>query len=413
MKIGGLLLRRHILGGSIRCSSRSFGITDPYADGVYENEDGSPKDITEALADGSFGASKRYSTKWDKIFAPKKESYQAILLSRYGGPEVLSAGGLSVQSPRLEVGQVKVSVAYAGLNMIDTYHRSGFFEQLLPYTLGVEGSGTVLETSISDTRFQVGDRVCWFNSGGSYAERATVKSEDLIRVPDGISLELAACLPVQGITAICLAQEVFPIRAGHSALITAGAGGTGNLLVQMAKLRGATTVIATVSDPNKADEPLRAGADHVIVDPDGSQIASQVRSLTGGEGVDVAFDSIGKATYMDCLASLKARGYYVLYGNASGVVPPIDPQLLSKFGSLYLTRPSLFNFVEDREARTEKMNQLFAWCQDRRLNVRVAGRFPLAQAAEAHTFFESRNARGKILLEIRPSLDQFQNGHEG
>ena len=244
--------------------------------------------------------------------------------------------------------------------------------------------------------FQVGDLVAWASQMGSYAEVVCVAASQLLPVPAGVDVQAAAAVMLQGMTAHYLTHCSYPLQPGHVALIHAAAGGTGALVVQMAKLRGAT-VIATVGNAEKAALAKAAGADEVIIYTE-ADFESETKRLTGGKGVDVVYDSVGKDTFAKSLNCLRPRGMMVLFGQASGRVEPFDPQLLNAKGSLFFTRPKLGDYTATRAELLQRANDLFHWLATGKLNVRIDQRFPLAQAADAHRYLEGRQSKGKILL---------------
>ncbi len=319
---------------------------------------------------------------------------KAVLVQKTGTPDVLEY--TDRDRPEIEGGRVLVRVAAAGLNFIDTYKRSGKYPMELPFVPGEEGAGTVEVVGSGATRFRPGDRVAWAIAKGSYAEYAAVEERHLVRVPDGVDLRVAAAVILQGMTAHYLSHDTFPLAPGNTALVLAAAGGVGALLVQMAKLRGAR-VIGTVSTDEKARIAKEAGADEVI-DYSRLDFAKEVRRLTGGEGVDVVYDSVGKDTFDRSLDSLRPRGFLVLFGQSSGAVAPIDPQVLNRKGSVFLTRPNLVHYTLDREELERRAGDLFGWIRDGKLTVRIDREFPLRDAAEAHRYIEGRKTKGKVLL---------------
>jgi NADPH2:quinone reductase len=318
---------------------------------------------------------------------------QAIRPRQTGGPEVLELA--EAPTPRPGPGEVLVHVEAAGLNFIDVYHRTGLYPLPLPLPIGLEGAGTVEQVGSSVSDVKVGQRVAWASVPGSYATHVVTPAERLVPVPDNVAIDIAAALLLQGMTAHYLMKSVFPLRAGHTALVHAGAGGVGLLLTQMAKLAGAQ-VIATVSTEAKATLAKDAGADHVI-NYQVSDFAAEAKRLTGGRGVDVAYDAVGKTTFDGSLDSLAPRGYLVLYGQASGVVPALDLARLSK-GSYFLTRPSLTHYSATRAELLSRAHDLFEMIGAGHLRVRIGGTFPLAKAADAHRALTGRATTGKVLL---------------
>lgn len=319
---------------------------------------------------------------------------RAIRVNRYGGPEVLEPA--DVDAPTPGPGQVLVDVAASGVNYVDTYQRSGIYRLPLPFVPGVEGAGRVAAVGDGVTGLRVGDHVGWLAAPGSYAEQVIVDAEKAISVPEGVSDELAAAVLLQGLTAHYLSTSTYPVQAGDAALVHAAAGGVGLLLTQMVKQRGGR-VIATVSTEDKEALARGAGADEVIR-YDRVDFAPEVRRLSGGEGVAVAYDGVGQATFDGSLASLRPRGMLVLYGAASGQVPPFDPQRLMTGGSLFLTRPTLGNYTATRGELLARARDVFGWIAAGRLNVRIGGRYRLDDARRAHEDLQGRRTTGKLLL---------------
>ncbi len=319
---------------------------------------------------------------------------KAIRVREHGGPERLQLESVPTPSPGRR--EALVDVAVAGVNFIDTYHRTGLYRVDLPFTPGVEAAGVVKEVGAEVEEVQPGDRVAYAMTLGAYAERAVVPAWRLVPVPEEVQLEAAAALMVQGLTAHYLTHSTCPLRRGQVALIHAAAGGTGRLMVQMARLRGAR-VLGTASTPDKAALAMSAGAHHVILYRD-SDFEEEVKQFTGGKGVHVVYDSVGADTFEKSLRCLRPRGMLVLFGQSSGPVPPLDPQLLNRRGSVFLTRPSLSHYAATRAELLERSEDLFGWLQGEQLQVRVDRSLPLAEAAEAHRILESRRARGKLLL---------------
>ena len=321
----------------------------------------------------------------------------AVQIERTGDPEVM--GLVERADPEPGPGELLVEVAAAGVNFIDTYHRSGLYELPLPAVLGQEGAGTVLATGDETEGFAVGDRVAWCGSGGSYAQRAVVRAAVAIPVPDDISIEVAAAVGLQGMTAHYLASDCPRLRPGDRCLVHAAAGGTGRLLVQMAKLRGAE-VVATVGSDAKVELARSAGADHVV-NYTTTDLVAGVEAAVGPEAIDVVYDGVGAAVYDDSLQLLRPRGAMVTFGNASGPVEPKPPlHLMSK--SLWLTRPTLWSFISERSELEARAADLFSWIAAGKLDVRIAAQLPLAEAPEAHRLIQSRTLAGKILLVCQP-----------
>lgn len=319
---------------------------------------------------------------------------KAIRVHEFGRPEVLSYE--DVPRPEPGPGEARVKIEAAGVNFIDVYHRTGLYPSQLPITLGVEGAGVVDAIGPGGSEVKLGDRVAYAMQPGSYAEYAVVPAWKLVPVPDNLETRQAAALMLQGMTAHYLSHSTYPLKPGDTALVHAAAGGVGHLLVQMAKRRGAR-VIGTVSTEEKARLAREAGADEVILYTQ-VDFEEEVRRLTGGKGVQVVYDSVGKTTFDKSLNCLARRGYLVLYGQSSGPVGPFDPQILNARGSLFLTRPSLGHYVADREELLGRAGDLFAWMLAGELQVRIDRTFPLAEAGEAHRYLEGRKTRGKVLL---------------
>lgn len=318
----------------------------------------------------------------------------AIRVHEFGGSEVLRYEDVPVPEPG--PGQARVKITAAGVNFIDIYYRTGQYRSNPPLILGQEAAGVVDAVGPGVEELKVGDRVAYAMEQGAYAEYAIVPAWRLVPVPEGVDLELAAASMLQGMTAHYLTHSTYPIKSGDTSLVHAAAGGVGGLLVQIAKRSGAR-VIATVSNEEKAQEAREAGADEVILYTQ-IDFAAETKRLTGGRGVDVVYDSVGKSTFWGSLDSLRRRGYMVLYGQSSGAVEPFDPQVLNAKGSLFLTRPTLGSYTADREELLQRAEDLFAWIRAGELRVRIAATYPLSEAAEAHQFIESRQAKGKVLL---------------
>ena len=318
----------------------------------------------------------------------------AIRIHETGGAEKIRAEEIPVPTPG--AGEVRFRVEAAGLNFIDTYKRSGLYAVPLPHTLGQEAAGVVTAVGAGVTEFRVGDRVASAAASGTNAHETIAPAAQLVRVPAGVTSQLAAAVMLQGMTAHYLACDTFPLKSGDAALVHAAAGGVGLLLVQIAKKRGAR-VVATVGTDDKAALAREAGADAVCV-YSRENFADEARAFTGGRGVDVVYDGVGKATFEGSLASLRPRGLLASFGNASGAVPPFAPLLLSQKGSLFFTRPTLAHYVATPAELNRRAADLFAWIADGTLRVRIGATFPLAQAAEAHRALEGRATTGKVLL---------------
>jgi NADPH2:quinone reductase len=319
---------------------------------------------------------------------------RAIRIEAYGGPEALRLAELPEPEPA--AGEVVARVEAIGVNFIDTYHRSGLYPNPLPLVPGLEGAGAVTAVGPGVTLFRVGDRVAWTSVLGSYAERLKLPADKAVAVPAAVDSRTAAAVMLQGMTAHYLCRSTFPLAPGHTCLVHAAAGGVGLLLLQMAKQRGAR-VIGTVGSDAKAPLARAAGADEVVVYSREDFVAA-VKRLTGGRGVDVVYDGVGKDTAVASLDCLAPRGMMVFFGNASGKVAPIDPLLLSQKGSLFVTRPTLFHYVADRASLEARANDVLGDVAAGRLAVRIDRELPLAQAADAHRALESRKTTGKVLL---------------
>jgi len=291
---------------------------------------------------------------------------------------------------------VLVKLAAAGLNYIDVYQRTGLYPNKLPYTMGLEGSGTVAAVGPQVAGLAEGTPVAYTGVPGSYAEYALVAADRLVQMPAGLDTKVGAAAMLQGMTAHYLAYTTYPLHAGDSCLIHAAAGGVGLLLVQMAKHCGAR-VIGTVSTEEKAALARQAGADEVILYTQ-QDFETEVKRLTNGHGVNVVYDSVGKTTFDKGLNCLNPLGYMVLYGQSSGPVPPFDAAILNAKGSLFLTRPSLFHYTADRASLEKRAGDVLGWIAAGKLTVRTEYSFPLAQAAAAHRSLESRKTTGKVLL---------------
>jgi NADPH2:quinone reductase len=320
---------------------------------------------------------------------------RAIQISTAGGPDVLTPAELP--DPQVAPGTLLVEVAAAGVNYIDTYHREGIYPMPLPYVPGLEGAGRVRALGEGVTAFAVGDRVAWAECLGSYAELVAVPADKAVPVPDTLSDEVAAAALLQGMTAHFLVTDTHPVQAGEDVLVHAAAGGLGLMLTQLATARGGR-VIGTVSTPEKEQLARGAGAAEVIRYTEVDDLAAAVRELTGGAGVHVAYDSVGATTFDASLASLRRRGMLVLCGASSGPVPPVDPQRLNAAGSVYLTRPKLFDYVATRDELTARAAAVYSAVADGTLDVRIGNRYRLAEARTAHEDLQGRRTTGKLLL---------------
>jgi NADPH2:quinone reductase len=319
---------------------------------------------------------------------------KAIQIHAHGDANALKYE--DVPTPEPKAGEVRVKLGASGLNFIDIYQRRGWYKVQLPLVLGQEGAGKVDVRGEGVTEFKPGDRVAYASTLGGYAEYAIVPTARLVPVPASVSIEQAAAVMLQGMTAHYLATSTFPLENGHTALVHAASGGVGLLLTQIAKMRGAR-VIGTVGSAEKAALAKGAGADEVILYKE-QDFEAEVKRLTGGAGVDVNYDSVGKDTFLKGLNVLKPRGMMVLYGQSSGQVEPMDPQLLSQKGSLFLTRPTLGSYTLTRAELLGRASDLFQWMASGRLNVRVDRTFTLSEAADAHRYMEGRETKGKVLL---------------
>lgn len=327
---------------------------------------------------------------------------KAMAIAKFGGPENLQL--MQVPEPTPAVGEALVKIEYAGINFIDIYMRSGkyarsnTYQTPLPMTLGMEGGGTVAALGEGVTGLKVGDRVVYCIVRGSYAAFAAVPAWRLVKVPQEVPLPIATTLMLQGLTAHYLSHSAFALAPGHSCLVHAGAGGVGQLLIQLAKLRGAT-VLTTVGNPEKAKIAKRLGADHVIAYRE-VDFREELMTITGGKGVDVVYDAVGKDTIAQSIRSLKKRGLCVNYGGASGLVESISPLELGEAGSVFFTRPHLADYIATAAEIGARANDLFAWFAAGRLEVTIDREFPLADAAEAHRYLEAGKTRGKLLLQV-------------
>ena len=319
---------------------------------------------------------------------------RAVVAEAFGGPEVLKLA--EVDTPEPGPGKLLVKVAAAGVNFADIYRRIGQppYTGEVPYVPGQEGAGIVIAAGPGAGELGPGSRVAWTGIMGSYAEQVLVPAERAVPVPDGVDLEVAAAVTLQGMTAHYLASDTYPVAAGDPVVVHSAAGGVGLLLTQMVKMRGGT-VIATTSETHKAVLAQQAGADHVIGYDEFREVTWEV---TGGAGAAVVYDGVGQATFDDSLASLRPRGYMVLYGASSGPVPPFELQRLNTGGSLFITRPTLVSHITTRDELLRRAYDLFRWIADGRLTVRVGGRYPLGEAARAQEDLASRRTSGKLLL---------------
>ncbi len=318
----------------------------------------------------------------------------AVRIHQHGGPEVLRYE--EVPTPTPGEGQVLVRLVACGLNFIDIYQRRGLYRVELPVTLGQEGAGVVEAVGPGVTELQPGDRVAYANVLGAYAEYAVVPAARLVRIPEGVTYQQAAAVMLQGMTAHYLVHSTYPLKPQDTCLVHAAAGGVGLLLIQMAKRRGAV-VIGTTSTEEKARLAREAGADHVIVYTQ-QDFEQEVMRITDGRKVQVVYDSVGKDTFDKSLNCLALRGMMVLYGQSSGPVPPFDPQILAQKGSLFLTRPVLWNYTATRDELLWRAGEVLGAVARGDLKVRIDRALPLSQAQEAHRALEGRETTGKVLL---------------
>lgn len=327
---------------------------------------------------------------------------KTISIPAFGGPEQLQL--MEREQPRPVEGEALVKLDFAGINFIDVYMRSGHYARSqtyqtpLPMTLGMEGAGTVAALGPGVADLRIGDRVAWCIVRGSYAEYAAVPAWRLVKVPQEVPLSVATALMLQGLTAHYLSHSAFALGPGSSCVVHAAAGGVGQLLTQLAKLRGAL-VIATVGNREKAEIARSRGADHVVLYRD-TDFREQVMRITGGAGVDVVYDAVGKDTIHQSIRSLRKRGLCVNYGGASGLVAAVEPLELAEAGSVFFTRPHLADYIARAEELKGRAADLFSYYTSGRLKVAIDREFPLAHAAEAHRYLEGRNTKGKLLLRI-------------
>jgi len=319
---------------------------------------------------------------------------KAIRVHQTGGPEAMQLD--DVPTPEPGTGEAAIDVAAIGVNFIDVYFRAGLYKAPLPMTLGLEAAGTVRAVGAGVDAVAVGDRVAWTGVPGAYAETALVPANRLVKLPAPLSFRDGAAAMLQGMTAHYLACSTYPLQAGDTCLLHAAAGGVGLLLCQVAKRRGAT-VIATVSTDAKAELARGAGADHVILYAKEDFVAG-VRRATGGAGVHVVYDGVGATTFEQGLDCLRPRGMMVLFGAASGPVPPFDLGQLSAKGSLYVTRPTLFTYIMNDAELHARAADVLGWIAAGQLKLRVEEDYPLARAADAHRALEGRKTAGKVLL---------------
>lgn len=319
----------------------------------------------------------------------------AIRFHRTGGPEVLQWEAVELPAPA--AGEVRVRHHAVGLNFIDTYHRSGLYPLPLPSGLGMEGAGVVEAVGEGVTELQVGDRVA-YTSGplGAYAEARNIEARHLVRLPEAITFEQGAAMMLQGVTAHYLLHSTYPVQAGETILVHAAAGGVGSILVQWAKLLGAT-VIGTVGNDDKAVQAKALGCDHVIV-YSRERFPERVRELTAGKGVAAVYDSVGRDTFLDSVSCLQRRGMMVSFGNATGPVAPFDCALLARSGSVYVTRPGLLDYIATREELTQRCTDLFEVVGSGRVRIAINQRYALKDAEQAHRDLEGRRTTGSTIL---------------
>jgi NADPH2:quinone reductase len=320
---------------------------------------------------------------------------RAVVVEQTGGPEALRVQ--ETDTPEPGPGQVLVEVAGAGVNFIDVYQRTGVYPRQMPFVVGSEGAGTVTAVGADVRDVAAGDRVAWaMVDGAGYAEQVLVPAERTVPVPDGVDLETAAAVMLQGMTAQFLSHTTYPARRGQTALVHAAAGGVGLLLTQMLSANG-VRVLATTSTEEKAALARQAGSAEVIRYTE-ADVVAEVERLTEGRGVDVVYDGVGRSTFDAGLDCLVPRGMMVLFGASSGPVPPLDPQVLNRKGSLFLTRPSLTHYIAAREELLERSGAVLGMVAEGRLDVRVGGRYALEEAGRAHEDLEGRRTTGKLLV---------------
>jgi NADPH2:quinone reductase len=321
---------------------------------------------------------------------------KSILVKEPGGPEKMELVEVPTPSPGPK--QALVRIAASGVNFIDIYFRIGLYKADLPITLGNEAAGTVEAVGAEVTEVAHGDRVAYAMARGSYAEYAAVPAAQLVKIPDHVDFQTAAAAMLQGMTAHYLTHSTWPLKSGDTCLVHAAAGGAGGLIVQMAKMLGAR-VFGTVSTPEKAAIAREHGVDEAILYTQ-QDFEVEVKRLTGGRGVDVVYDSVGKTTFDKSLSSLRPRGLVALFGQSSGPVPPFDPSILNAKGSLFLTRPSLGHYVVTREELLWRAGDVLNWLDSGKLKLRIDRTYPLADVAMAHRDLESRKTAGKLLLTV-------------
>lgn len=319
-----------------------------------------------------------------------------VIVRKTGGPEVLEMA--EADPPEPKSGEVLVDVAAAGVNFIDTYQREGRYQMPTPFTLGLEGAGTVRAVGPEVDDVAVGDRVAWVHVQGSYAEQVAVPAADAVVLPDGVSEEIAAAMMLQGITAHYLSHSTYPVQPGDWVVVHAAAGGVGSLLTQVVKLLGGN-VLATTSTPEKAELAKSAGADEVT---SYEKFVERARALTGGDGVACVYDGVGRSTFDASLEALRVRGTMVLFGASSGPVPPFDPLKALGGASLFVTRPMFAHHIRDRSEFLARTGDLLRWVGEEKLSVHVGARYDLTDARRAHEDLEARRTTGKLLLLPQP-----------
>lgn len=319
---------------------------------------------------------------------------QAIRISETGGPEVMGLEQIDEPSPAPN--GIVVEVGAAGVNFIDTYHRSGLYDMPLPLTPGLEGAGTVVAVGDEVDAWSVGDAVAWTGAIGSYAERVAMPAASAVAVPDGVSADTAAASMLQGLTSHYLIDSTYALGEGDTCVVHAAAGGVGLLLVQMAKMKGAE-VFATVGTEEKAELARGAGADHVIMYRE-VDFAEAVEEIAGPNAIDVVYDGVGASTFEGGLKVLRRRGTMATFGNASGPVSAVTPIAASAGKSLFVTRPSLFDYISAPGELQARSDEMFAWIASGALDIRIGLELPLAEAVQAHQKLEGRETTGKVLL---------------
>jgi NADPH2:quinone reductase len=319
-----------------------------------------------------------------------------IVVDTPGGPEAMALA--EVPKPAPAAGEALVKVAFSGVNFLDVYFRTGLYKADVPITLGSEASGIVESLGDGVSGFAPGDRVAYAMVRGSYAEYACVPAAKLVKVPEDVELSTAAAAVLQGMTAHYLTHSTYPLGSGSTCLVHAAAGGTGGLVVQMAKLRGAR-VFGTTSSEEKARQVRELGADEAIIYTT-QDFEAEVKRLTGGRGVDVVYDSVGKTTFEKSLQCLRPRGTLALFGQSSGSVAPVDPATLNARGSLFLTRPTLTHYMLDRDELLWRAGDVMKYVGSGALKIRISNIYPIADAASAHRDLEGRKTTGKLLLKV-------------